>query len=347
VKLEEILAPVSSDLEAVESYLCGWADGAPPVVSDAVGHIIRSGGKRLRPACLLLAAGLGPDTDEDERRIELAAAVEIIHTASLVHDDIIDGAAVRRNSPTLHARWGQAVALLVGDLLYARVFRQLTGSSRDGALRVVAETVHRMVVGELMETLHRDDLDLGEEGYFDIIASKTASLFSCATSVGARVGGLCEEDSARLRRYGEHLGNAFQIVDDVLDVCEEEAGLGKPAGADLREGNVTLPVIHALARDRRLGRQVVSRLFSDRNGPQLRAETYRGGSLSYAVGKAEEATREAVSCLEGLPEGPCLRGLVGMAGHVASRGRKALQSQAVAGELQDTQDHRPACLVRR
>ena len=245
MKLENILEPVAAELDMVEERLRDWADGDLPVVSEAVGHIVRAGGKRLRPACLLLAAKLRHRAEVGHRGhrerqpsvnsvssvaessaadvIEPATAVEIIHTASLVHDDIVDGAPVRRGTPTLHARWGQAVALLVGDLLYSRLFRQLTANGQGEALHCVAETVHRMVLGELAETLRRDDLSLTEPDYFEIVANKTGALFSCATYLGARAGGLPEAECARLRRYGERLGSAFQIVERNIDLAVAHA----------------------------------------------------------------------------------------------------------------------------
>ena len=319
MNIEEILEPVACELDAVESFLKAWAEDDLPLVSDAINHIIRSGGKRLRPACVLLAAGLGRDGGRDA--VEFAAAVEIIHTASLVHDDIIDRAPVRRGAPSLHARWGEGIALLVGDLLYSRLFQRLT--RREGgaeALRVVAETVHKMVLGELAEILRRDDLTLTETDYVEIVENKTGALFSCAMYLGAWAGGLSRRDCTRLARYGQRLGLAYQMIDDILDFCEGERESGKQAGTDLREGKVTLPVIHAL----RTGDGRVARLFREKESAGFCAAIEQAGSLSYALEKAEATIREAMSCLEGLPEGPNLRSLADVGRYVAFRGRQAL-----------------------
>lgn len=331
MRLEEILKVVTPELDEVEVRLRGWAEADSPVVAEAVGHLIRSGGKRLRPACLLLAARLGGAREPhppSPKTIELAAAVEIIHMASLIHDDIIDRADVRRGRASVPGRWGQAFALLAGDLLYSRVFRDMTRNGQGEALGAVAEAVHRMVLGELAETVRRDDLSLSEAEYLKIVGDKTASLFACATYLGARAGGLSEEEARRLRRYGEQLGVAFQIVDDLLDLCQDEQDLGKPTGADLRDGKVTLPVIHALGEDRRRGSSRVADLFVERNGPELRATCAGYGSLDYAARTAEGSVRSALACLEGLPGGPGLDGLADVAKHVSSRGRDAVEHSA-------------------
>lgn len=323
VRLEEIFEPVAGELEAVESRLRDWTDQDPPAVSDAVNHLIRSGGKRLRPACLLLSAGLGPHGAAEG--VALAAAVEIIHTASLVHDDIIDGAGVRRGVPTLNARRGDGFALLIGDLLYSRLFRQLARRGQEGALRIVAGTVHRMVLGEIEETVRRDDLTLSEAEYTEIIGNKTGALLSCACRLGARTGGLPEKDCSRPRRYGEQLGVAYQMVDDVLDICGDGDESGKPAGGDVRDGKATLPLIHALEDDRRRGFDRIRKLFLERDAGRLSLAMWQAGSVAYAVERAEAAVQEALSCLQGLQDGPCLRGLEGLGGYVALRGRQMLQ----------------------
>jgi octaprenyl-diphosphate synthase len=302
LSLDSALSPVADDLKVVETRLSQWAESgaggmALPAVSRAVSHIVGSGGKRLRPACLLLAARLGDGPREDATY--LAAVVETIHTASLIHDDIVDRSPLRRGTPTVHARWGEGLALLVGDLLYSRLFRRLVKRRELDALALVADTVHGMVLGELAEMNRRDDLSLGEEEYFDIVDRKTGLLFSCATELGARAGGLSGGMLRALRAFGLRLGRAYQVVDDLLDMCRDEGELGKPGGADLRDGKVTLPVIHALGRDRAR----VSDLFRARDRAAL-AELVRGcGSLEYAARRAEETAEEAVRCLEGIPGG--------------------------------------------
>jgi octaprenyl-diphosphate synthase len=329
LKLEEILRPISGELAAVESRLSSSADACLPIVPEAIRHVARSGGKRLRPACVLFAAELGPAPQAD--RVELAAAVEIVHTASLIHDDMVDRAPLRRGRATLHEIWGEGPALLIGDLLYSKLFRDLCAPGREKVLSAVAEAVHRMVLGELAETIRRDDLSLGEEEFLEIVGNKTASLFACAGYLGAWAGGLPEDECARLRAFGAAFGTAFQLVDDLQDLCEEEETLGKPVGADLRDGKPTLPVIHAVALDRKRGRARVEELFMERDGPALVAAAREYGSLDYALGRAEERLSEAGRCLEALPDGLGRRGLAGLVAYVAARGRAAIDAGAENG----------------
>ncbi len=256
--------------------------------------------------------------------IDLAAGVEMIHTASLVHDDMIDGAPLRRGTPTLHVRWSPALALLVGDLLYSRLLSKLSRNGYGDAFRAVSHTIHRMVVGQLAEMVRREDTAMTESEYREVIADKTGALFACATLLGAQAGGLSPDECERLRRFGGLLGEAYQMVDDILDICADRNGLGKPTGADLRDGKVTLPVIHALREDTD-GR--VAELFAARDAAGLSAAVRGLGSLEYALGRAEEAVREAEGCLAGFPDGPHRRGLLGVTAYTLACGREALAGE--------------------
>jgi geranylgeranyl pyrophosphate synthase len=331
VKLETIFIPVAGELEDVEAKLVEWAGGVTQAVAVELAQIVGSGGKRIRPACLLLSVGMGgvdgSDGDARERAHNLAVSVELIHTASLIHDDIVDGASLRRGKPTLHMRRSVELALLVGDLLYSRVLKQLTDDAQPQTYRIVADTVHQMVMGELAETLRRDDIGLNESDYMQILNDKTGALFACACFLGGQVAGLSADDCERLQRYGKNLGLAFQIVDDVLDVCELERELGKPVGADMGEGKVTLPLIHALAQDR----GTIAELFRSRDIAALRAEMRRHGSLAYALEKGREAAARAVEALESLTVNVrgehverCRRGLAEMTRYVVGCGDAAL-----------------------
>ncbi|MHC4248671.1 MAG: polyprenyl synthetase family protein [Planctomycetota bacterium] len=317
--LEEILKPVAAELRAVESQLRAWSEDRLPIVAQTVEHVVCAGGKRLRPAALLFAAGLRGTPSGGA--VELAAGVEIIHTASLVHDDMIDQAAMRRGAPTVHARWGPQVAVLLGDLLYSRLLNKLSENGHGDAFREVSHTIHRMVVGQLAETMRRDDVTTSEAEYYEMVRDKTGSLFSCSTFLGARAGGLSPDECERLRRFGRRFGRTYQIVDDILDICEDAGGLGKPTGADLRDGKVTLPVIHALREDAGGG---VAEFFAARDAAGLCAAVRRLGSLGYALERAGEAAREAEECLAGFPDGPYRRGLLGLVDYALACGRKAV-----------------------
>jgi octaprenyl-diphosphate synthase len=221
------------------------------------------------------------------------------------------------------------LALLVGDLLYSRVLRQLTDDARPDTYRIVADTVHRMVMGELSETLRRNDIGLNESEYLQILGNKTGALFACACYLGGQAAGLSAGDCEHLRQYGENLGLAFQIVDDVLDVCEIERELGKPVGADILDGKATLPLIHALAQDR----EVIADLFRARDTSALRNAMLRHGSLAYALERGRAAAQQAVEALEsvsakatGQHAHVCRRNLGEMARYVVARGEAALQA---------------------
>lgn len=328
MSLDAILSPVADDLAIVESRLRDRvAADLPAVFADAVGYLIDAGGKRLRPACVLLAAGLRGDASDEA--IDLAADVEMIHMASLVHDDMIDEASERRGAPTLHVRWNPSLALLVGDLLYSQILDRLSRDGRRCSLRAIAHAIHRMVVGQLAETVRRDDITITEPEYFAIIDDKTAALFSCSTLLGAHSGRLSPEECEKLTRFGKRFGSAYQIVDDILDICGDAKGLGKPTGADLREGKVTLPIIHALREDTE-GR--VAGLFSARDAVGMSAAVCIHGSLEYALGRADEAAREARECLADMPDGPQRDGLLGLVEHAMARGREAVVRVTAASE---------------
>ncbi len=337
MKLDVILSPVADGLALMESRLRDRvAADLPAVFADAVEYLVHAGGKRLRPACVLLAAGLRGDAsdasdagDANDQAIELAADVEMIHMASLVHDDMIDEASVRRGAPTLHVRWSPALALLVGDLLYSQILDRLSRDGKRCSLRALSHAIHRMVVGQLAETVRRNDTTVTEAEYFAIIDDKTGALFSCATLLGAQAGGLSAEECDKLARFGRRFGSAYQIVDDILDMGGDAEGLGKPTGADLRDGKVTLPIIHALREDSG-GR--VAELFSARDAVGLSAAVCFHGSLEYALGRAAEAAREARECLAGLPDGPRRDGLLGLVDHALARGDEAATRITAASE---------------
>jgi octaprenyl-diphosphate synthase len=332
VDLEQILSPVADDLEVVEERLLAWADGEMKIVAEELARVVSAGGKRIRPACVLLAAHLGAGESVPDRAFDLAAAVEVVHTASLIHDDIVDGSSLRRGEPTLHARRSVELALLIGDLLYSKVLRRLSEEESGQSFRLVADTVSRMVSGELAETLHRNDTTVQEDDYLETVRNKTAALFACAAQLGAIAGGLSAEACAHLRDYGERIGMAFQIVDDVLDVCEEERELGKPVGADIGEGKVTLPLIHAIAQERGTGRRAIEELVTRRDVPTLRTVLHEAGSLLYAIDKADAFAREAAGCVSG-PNGwandpraeRCRQSLIGTTEYVVARGRGAIE----------------------
>jgi octaprenyl-diphosphate synthase len=257
------------------------------------------GGKRIRPVLLLLSAKLFPH--EEKSAIKLGAVVEMLHTATLVHDDIIDEAKTRRGRPAANTKWGNSKCVLAGDWLYMQAFKIAVQERNFRVLDVLIDLTQQMVEGELlqMEKLGRI---ISLEEHFDLIFRKTACLFSVSTRLGALIGNATEEQEARLGDYGRNLGLAFQIVDDVLDLTASEEVLGKPVASDLREGKVTMAVIHALQQCTPAERKLVETVLEERAFVSVKHEQIlemldRYGSIPYAYDAAAthaEAARKAI-----------------------------------------------------
>src|SRR5499427_1224688 len=227
-----------------------------------IGEYLRAGGgKRIRPALLLLSSKLL--NYQGRGAVRLGAVVEIIHTATLVHDDIIDDAKTRRGRPAANTQWGNSKCVLAGDWLYMQAFKIAVQERNFRVLDVLIELTQQMVEGELLQ-MEKLGKCISLEEHFDLIFRKTACLFSVSTRLGAIIGGGTEEQEARLGEYGRNLGLAFQIVDDVLDLTASEEVLGKPVASDLREGKVTMAVIHALERCTPAERKLVERVLEER-----------------------------------------------------------------------------------
>lgn len=241
---ESILGLVAEDLLAVEKVFADQLASEIPIIRRMGAHILGSGGKRLRPALHLLAArAVGCD---DPKRLVLAAVFELIHTATLVHDDVIDEAEVRRGRPSLNASMGNTVTVLMGDYLYLKSV-MLTLENRDlDILRVISSVTARMIEGELLQVVKNGDLDMTEDDYQDIARRKTAHLFAACCQTAAMMAGAPEETVRSLHTYGLALGMEFQLVDDLLDFTSTEETLGKPVLSDFREGKMTMPLIHLL-----------------------------------------------------------------------------------------------------
>lgn len=311
-----VFAPITQEMERVERSLFELSRSANSTIAQAVEATLSAGGKRLRPAVLLLsakaAAARSADADPQvsDRTVRLAAAVELVHTASLLHDDVIDGATERRGSPSVNARWGNKVSVLAGDHLFACVMRV---AARDGTLAMVqsiASVAGSMTEGECAQSLTDGVEPMDEAGYLSMIEGKTAFLFSCAAQVGARMAYGGEQKVQALSAFGTEFGMAFQITDDVLDVTGEASVLGKEPGTDLREGRWTLPFIHALAVLPPTDGEWLRRTFatdgppSDEEVGRLRRLAGASGGLSYSVSKARGFADAAKQRLRGCEPSP-------------------------------------------
>jgi geranylgeranyl pyrophosphate synthase len=320
VKLQTLYGPVQEDIALVEAQfdLIKQVELVP--LAQMLDHVLGAGGKRIRPALALLGGTFG-NYDLD-RLVPLAASIELLHTATLVHDDVIDAAATRRGRPTANHLYDNAVSVMIGDFLFAHAAELV---ARIGSVRVVrlfAQTLMRMVTGEIDQDVGAFDASKRISDYLTRIGGKTASLFGTACEGGGITAGAAEPYVAALRDYGFYLGIAFQIVDDVLDFIGDEAVMGKPAGSDLMQGTLTLPSL--LAMEEPSGRIAVTRLFgARRNKAQLlehALDVIRGGdAIARAQSFAEDYAQRAIDATALLPDSPGRRTLVELTHMVITR----------------------------
>ncbi|HTU02902.1 MAG TPA: polyprenyl synthetase family protein [Candidatus Sulfotelmatobacter sp.] len=250
---------IARELEQVEARLRAPATESRGLLAVVVGHGLASGGKRIRPALLLLAARACGAT-MNGRHVELAAATEMMHAATLIHDDIVDNAATRRGLPSAMARWGSHVSVLVGDFLFSRAIQTLVADSDFRIMGAFSQATVSMTAAEVLQLQLLHDLAIGESEYLEIVTGKTAALMSAACRAGALAAGASESRVEALAAFGLNLGIGFQLVDDALDYIAREERLGKPVGSDFREGKITYPVIHILRRASAGDRALLERL---------------------------------------------------------------------------------------
>jgi octaprenyl-diphosphate synthase len=296
---------IRSDLARVEERLAVWSRSANPLTAEVSGYVLNKKGKRLRPALVLLTSRLfGPASEES---VFLASLIELLHTASLIHDDIIDNADVRRGRASVHSKWGANITVLLGDYLYIKSIGLSLQSRHDRIIGLLAEVSARMIEGELDECARAGDLGITEGQYLEVVENKTAVLFGACARIGAIVGLASPEEEDALAAFGLNLGKTFQIVDDLLDFTADARVLGKPTLSDLGEGRITLPLIQALAQDGREGRQKISSLVDRRD---ISPDERRGlmeylaasGAFDYAMRRARAYAERALEALQAFPE---------------------------------------------
>ncbi|GIJ48916.1 geranylgeranyl pyrophosphate synthase [Virgisporangium aliadipatigenens] len=326
---EELSDWLAERRAATEELLRSTVDGSGEVLLDTVaGHLIAAGGKRMRPALALLAARFGPEPD-GRRVLEAAALVELVHVASLYHDDVLDNADRRRGAPSANARWGDRLAVLGGDYLVAKAAILGAGLGPQ-AQRAQAETLARLVRGQVSEAAGPAPGQDPEQHYLAVVSDKTAALFGLAAHLGALAAGATPAATAALTRYAEQLGIAFQLADDVLDIAADRAASGKPDGADLRQGLRTLPVLRALRGTgergprARLRRAVMAGVVAGATGSRgvhRAALTLlrRSPGLSEGRAEAERYAARATADLGVLPEGPARAALAALADTVVGQ----------------------------
>lgn len=318
--LRSIREPIRTRLDAVRDRLVEMAADGYAAVDEVSEYLTALEGKLVRPMLVLLSNEVGGSPDE--RAIDLAAVVEMVHVATLVHDDAVDHSVRRRGQPTVNSRWTYQVAIIMGDFLYSRAVTRLAEMGDVEAVEILGRAANRMTVGEMRQLMAHDALDATEEDYELLCECKTASLMAAACELGALVGR--SELREPLRKYGYELGMAFQVSDDLLDYTASSRIIGKPTGLDLREHKVTLPLIAALPEMTGEERARVEGLFSDPEpGKDLVDEVVaivdRRGGLDYARRRAREWAERAAGRLEDLPEGPATEALSSAVDFVVSR----------------------------
>ena len=309
-------------MEAVDHLIQTRLDSEIVLIRTLGAHIINSGGKRLRPLIVLLSAKASGY--QGEAHIALAAVIEFIHTATLLHDDVVDASKLRRGQATANEVWGNEASVLVGDFLYSRAFEMMVEMAQPEVMGVLAATTNAIAEGEVMQLLNARQPDTSEEIYFQTIERKTARLFAAAAQLGGVIAAVAPATVAALAAYGTHLGSAFQLTDDILDYRAGSEQMGKNVGDDLAEGKPTLPLIYALRHAPAAAQSIVRSAI--KNGERERLDEILAivescGALTYTADKAQQHSKSAIAALESVPKSPYKHALLELAEFSIRRGR--------------------------
>jgi octaprenyl-diphosphate synthase len=324
--LSTLISLVQADLEACNQVIVERMDSPVALIPQLAAHIVAAGGKRLRPILTLAAARLCgyPGSDGGSRHIDLAACVEFIHTATLLHDDVVDESRLRRGLASANAIFGNKASVLVGDFLFARSFQLMVDDGSLKVLAILSKAAATIAEGEVLQLVTQNDLSTTEARYLEVIQGKTAALFAAACQIGAVVADRPKQEEAALSDYGMKLGIAFQLVDDALDYVADEATLGKTIGDDFREGKITLPVLTAfLAGDEReqaFWRRTIETLEqtnADLDHAMHLISEHR--AITVTLERAKRFAQEAKDALLVFPDGPIRRALAGVADYTVHR----------------------------
>ncbi|MGQ0384355.1 MAG: octaprenyl diphosphate synthase [Gammaproteobacteria bacterium] len=320
MQLKDIRALVAADLAAVDAEIRRQLGSDVALVNQVGEYIVGAGGKRIRPLLVVLAARAAGA--RDSAHVLAAVLIEFIHTATLLHDDVVDDSAKRRGRDTVNEAFGNPASVLVGDFLYSRAFQMMAALDSPAVIRVMADATNTIAAGEVMQLMNAGDPDTTEIRYMEVIYRKTARLFEAGAQVAAIVARAPAGVESALTRYGKHLGIAFQLVDDALDYSGDSAALGKNVGDDLAEGKPTLPLIHALrhgdAIEAAMIRTAIERGGTEDQAP-IRAVIESTGGLDYTARLAENEANRAVEALADLPASACRDGLAALARYAVTR----------------------------
>ncbi len=314
------LSLISADMQAVDAAIRAQLHSDVPLVSQIADYIISAGGKRIRPALVLLMAKAWGYSGQ--AHYQLAAVIEFIHTATLLHDDVVDESDLRRGRKTANALFGNAASVLVGDFVYSRAFQMMVSVNNMRVMQILADATNVIAEGEVLQLMNMHDPDVTEERYLQVIRSKTAKLFEAGTELGSLLAGASEADIASSAEYGRSLGTAFQLIDDVLDYSGNASDIGKNVGDDLREGKATLPLIylmqHGSEKERALVRSCIE-TGDEAHFDEILAAITTSGALDYTRRQAELASERAKASLISLPASPCKDALMALADFAVDR----------------------------
>ena len=321
--LDPLFRLLSADLDSVNALIVERMHSPVALIPQLAGHIVAAGGKRLRPMLTLATARLCGY--RGERHVALAAAVEFIHTATLLHDDVVDSSDLRRGRDTANAVWGNKPAVLVGDFLFARSFELMVEDGSLRILQILSRAAAVIAEGEVGQLVTANDIATTESAYLAVIEAKTAALFAAASRIGAVVADRPAADEEALERFGRNLGIAYQLIDDMLDFSAHQSELGKSVGDDFRDGKITLPILIALARGDAEERAFWRRTLEDgEQGPDDLEHAMwlleRRGALAETLRRARGYAAEAAAALAGFPDGPLRRALIDATAFATARG---------------------------
>ncbi|MDH5544132.1 MAG: octaprenyl diphosphate synthase [Gammaproteobacteria bacterium] len=318
--IEEVYALIADDRDAVDGVIRQRLQSDVVLVNQLGHYIVNSGGKRLRPVLLLLVArAFGY---KGYHHVPLAAVVEFIHTATLLHDDVVDASEMRRGKDTANAIWGNEASVLVGDFLYSRAFQMMVEVGSMRVMEILSNATNVIAEGEVMQLMNCHEPDTTEERYLEVIRYKTAKLFEAAAELGAVLSGRPDVDCSAMARYGMHLGTAFQLVDDVLDYSTSSEEIGKNIGDDLAEGKPTLPLIHVMRNGSPAQIDIVREAIENGGRERINeviAAVQSTGATEYTLDVARKEARMAIGYLDVLPEGEFKDALVALAEFSVSR----------------------------
>jgi octaprenyl-diphosphate synthase len=320
--LDSIRLLVQSDLDATDKFIYTELESHIPLINDLIQYILACGGKRIRPLLVLLSArAFGHQNDE---HINLAAAIELIHTATLLHDDVVDNSTLRRGHETAHTIWGNEASVLVGDFLYSRAFQLIVRLQNLRVMNIFADATNLIAEGEVLQLVNCKNPDTTEESYYDVIQRKTGKLFEVSSQLGPALASTCTDtEFDAMQKYGMHLGIAYQLIDDALDYSAPAEQMGKNMGTDLAEGKPTLPLIHALRLGTPAEIAVIRKAIETGSCEQLDSILQiieSTGAIEYTANAAKKHARHAHEVLAHVPASPYRSGLQNLAEFVVERG---------------------------